>query len=260
MTENHYDLKRFCEKYEPEIQAGLVRFLPSESEISADFIEKARLPITDCTSVLALLGGAIFGETPEKLISTACAVEYIRIAGLLFNDIGSGGKMFEFEDKLALTHGLSLLNSSYSLVFVEHFDKPERAAQAHQEIVECIAAGGLIGGLAGLSFEENLNDAVFRQKTSPALTRLSLRLGAILAGADYMDLANFSRIAEILSEAQSIRNNSLLTSTSLEEKPADRNYGDLKELVLTAKRQLLENFPSNEARSCLIQFAESLSD
>ena len=116
----------------------------------------------------------------------------------------------KFGEGLAILVAIGFLNSAYGLVFVNHKNSPELAIAAHTEIVECVGAAGMLGGQSvdlalakGASFNVNSNDnfeSVRNLKTS-ALMRLSLRVGAILAGANQLELSHLSHFAELLGDA-----------------------------------------------------------
>ena len=181
----------------------------------------------------------------------------------------------KFGEGLAILVALGLLNAAYPLVFVNHISTPELALQAHNEIVECVGASGLVGGQAidkALAKEADLIDFSIEETKDETegdlrksfLIRLSFRVGAILAGADYPDLANISRFAELFSIIYTLSDD--LTDVEKgdrvenEENEQEVIQTNLSNLAEEAKSVLVENFPSNEARSCLIQMTEYLAE
>ena len=101
--------------------------------------------------------------------------------------------------------------------------------------------------------------------------RLCLRVGAILAGANYLELAGLSRFAELLGDAYQLSDDLI----DLEEDAAIFGDGQksfaaargensakqqLQNIVADAKRILADNFPPSEARSCLIQLTDYLAE
>lgn len=101
--------------------------------------------------------------------------------------------------------------------------------------------------------------------------RLSLRIGAILAGASHLDLATLSRFAGLLGDAYQLSDDLLdLDEDSAifrdEQKTFALNEGrqtanlQLQKITEEAKRNLVENFPPSEARSCLMQFTDYLAE
>jgi hypothetical protein len=210
MTQDKIEsLQQYFEEHQPRIENALREHLPNLEREFDEALEKALFHGGRRTlSVVTLLGAELFGGKAEMFLPVAAAVEFIRASASIFNEDGN------------IPVAVGLLNASYGLVFVNHNGLPERAMQAHAEIVECVGASGIIGG------ENGARDA--------ALLRLALRIGAILAGANYFELAQLTRFAEFLSAGDRV---------SFED----------------AKRILVENFPSSEARTCLIQLTDQLA-
>ena len=182
---------------------------------------------------------------------------------------------------MAVLVALGLLNASYALVFVNHLEQPERAIAAHAEIVECVGASGMVGGqsidlalakgaVSTESFEKDYAFESSRNLKTSALMRLALRLGAILAGADYMQLQALSRFAELLGDAYQLSDDLLDLQEDgaifERQKTFALSYGTdtahlrLRTLTEEAKRVLCENFPSGNARTDLIQLTDYLAE
>jgi geranylgeranyl diphosphate synthase type II len=100
--------------------------------------------------------------------------------------------------------------------------------------------------------------------------RLSIRVGAILAGANSLDLVKLSRFAELLGDAYQLSDDLIDLDEDEAIFSADqktfagtegRAAGEmrLRKTIDDAKRILIENFPTSEARSCLVQFADYLA-
>jgi geranylgeranyl diphosphate synthase, type II len=241
MTEDKiedHELQQYFEKYRPQIENALREHLPCPPpDIEKQFAEAAEFALSSdkkrLHAVLTLLGAELFGGKTEIFLPAAAAIEFIRTSFLIFGDLfffnkepqRSGKSLFheKFDKSLALNAAIGFLNASYELVFVNHNGLPERAMKAHAEIVECIGAGGRVG--------ERVIDA--------DLMRLAMRTGAILAGANYLELAQISRFAELLGGAS---------------EPFDNSKTE------DARRILIENFPSSEARTCLIQLTDYIAE
>ena len=292
-NENLHNLRQYIEKHKPQIEKSLRAYLPvAPPNIETEFNEAIEHALFSggnrLRPVLTLLAAELFGGKAEDVLPSAVAVEYIFTSSLIFEDLPFMGNLVsarrgkillheKYGDGLTVLVALGLLNASYPLVFVNHIGMPERAMQAHQEIVECVGASGLVGGqtvklkvvesdkLDDFSDNEFESIAVRKSKTS-ALMRLALRVGAILAGADYLDLAHLSRIAELLGDAYGLSEDLIgledNDATSKENKAfassqsKNEMQNKLNDLIDECKRQLIENFSSNEARSCLIQMTE----
>lgn len=288
------ELWQYVEQHRPQIESSLREFLPlAPPQIETKFNEAVEYALFSggkrLRPVLTLLGAELFGGKPELMMPAAVAVEFIHTSSLIFDDLpcmdnaperrGKTSLHEKFGEGLAVLVAIGFLNASYALVFVNHANLPERAMLAHAELVECIGASGMIGGQSvdlalakGVSAGENsYNFESVRNLKTSALMRLSLRVGAILAGASHLDLATLSRFAELLGDAYQLSDDLI----DLEEDGAI--FGDeqktfainegrqtanlqLRKIVGEAKRILVENFPPSEARSCLIQMTDYLAE
>lgn len=275
--ENFADLRHYAEKYLPQIERSLREYLPpAPPKIEKEFNQAVESVLFSdekrIRPILTLLGAELFGGKARDVLPSAAAVEFIYTSSAIFEDLSffnhrkNGSEHISPAGKhgegLAVLVALSLLNAAYPLVFVNHIGMPERAMQAHQEIVECVGASGLVGGQTvklntgkdTADFADDFHIESAKGLRTSALMRLSLRVGAILAGADYLDSANLSRFAGYFGDAYRISED----PATFRSNNSARNQ--LNKLVEEAKRFLVENFPSNEARSCLIQLTEYLAE
>jgi geranylgeranyl diphosphate synthase type II len=293
-TQNNVaDLWQYVERAKPQIEDALQKFLPlAPPEIETEFnkaIEYALFPGGKrLRPVLTLLGAELIGGRAETVLPAAIAVEYIHTSSLIFDDLPSMDNAAErrgkkslhvhFGEGLSLLVGIAFLNVSYGLVFVSHASMPERAIAAHAEIVECVGAGGMVGGQSidlalakgkGGSEAKNYADESVRNLKTSALMRLALRVGAILAGADYLELNALSRFAELLGDAYQLSDDLLDVEedgalfnqkTFVLNSDADSSQRHLRILIEEAKHVLVENFPPSEARSCLVQLTDYMAE
>ncbi|MDQ3798501.1 MAG: polyprenyl synthetase family protein [Acidobacteriota bacterium] len=297
-TQNNVaDLWQYVERTKPQIEDALQKFLPlAPPEIETEFnraIEYALFPGGKrLRPVLTLLGAELTGGRAQPVLPAAIAVEYIHTSSLIFDDLpamdnasvrrGKKSLHLHFGEGLSLLVGIAFLNAAYGLVFVNHASMPERAVAAHAEIVECVGAGGMVGGQSldlalakgksgageAASARSYADESVRNLKTS-ALMRLALRIGAILAGADYLELSALSRFAELLGDAYQLSDDLLdleedgalfNQKTFVLSRDAGSSQRQLRGLIEEAKRILVENFPPSEARSCLIQLTDYLAE
>ncbi len=288
------ELWQYIEKHRAQIESSLREFLPlAPPKIETRFNEAVEYALFSggkrLRPVLTLLGAELFGGKPELMMPAAVAGEFIHTSSLIFDDLpcmdnaperrGKTSVHEKFGEGLAVLVAIGFLNVSYGLIFVNHANLLERAMLAHAELVECIGAAGMLGGQSvdlalakGVAAGENSDnfEAVRNLKTS-ALMRLSLRVGAILAGASQLDLATLSRFAGLLGDAYQLSDDLI----DLEEDGAI--FGDeqktfainegkqmaslkLQKTVEEAKRILVENFPPSEARTCLLQLTDYLAE
>lgn len=289
------DLWHYVGEYKVPIEKSIRQFLPlAPPHIETEFNEAVEYALFPggkrLRPILTLLGAEIVGGAAENVLPPAVAVEFIHSSSLIFDDLPAMDNSPERRGKpalhekygagLAILVALGLLNSSYGLVFVNHYNLPERAMQAHAELVECVGAAGMVGGQSidlamakSADTDESLNndfasEASRNLKTS-ALMRLALRLGAILAGADYAQLNSLSRFARLLGDAYQLGDDLLdlrEDDAAFEtQKTFALNFGretaqlQLKTLVADANKILLENFSPSTARNHLIQLTEYLA-
>ncbi len=292
----HTDLWQYVERHRPAIERALREFLPLAPPIvETQFNEAVEYALFSggkrLRPVLTLLGAELFGGRPDLMMPAAIAGEFIHTSSLIFDDLpcmdnaserrGKTSLHEKFGEGLAVLVAIGFLNASYGLVFVNHMHLPERAMAAHAELVDCIGAAGMIGGQSvdlalakgGAATPQNGNydfESVRNLKTS-ALMRLSLRVGAILAGASTLDLAALSRYAELLGDAYQLSDDLI----DLEE-DGEIFADERKTLAITegrraaslalgkkvddAKRILIDNFAASEARSCLVQLTDYLAE
>jgi len=294
-SEKFAELWQYIEKHRQPIEKSLREFLPlAPPNIETQFNEAVEYALFSggkrIRPVLTLLGAELFGAKTESVLPVAVAGEFIHTSSLIFDDLpcmdnaserrGKTSLHEKFGEGLAILVAIGLLNASYGLVFVNHSDFPERAMQAHAELVECIGASGMVGGqsvdlalakgAAVLDSSKYDFESVRNLKTS-ALIRLSLRVGAILAGASYLDLVTLSRFAELLGDAYQLSDDLLdfdedseifnkgqeTFAVSEGEKLAN---AQLRQTIIEAKRILFDNFLPSEARSCLVQLTDYLAE
>lgn len=294
-NEKFAELWQYVEKHRPDIESALREHLPlAPPKIETQFNEACQYALFSggkrLRPVLTLLGAELVGGDSELIVPSAVAVEFIHTSSLIFDDLpcmdnaaerrGKKSLHTEYGEGLAILVALGFMNAAYPLVFVNHIGMPERAMQAHAEIVECVGASGMVGGQSvdlalarsapSDDFQNDYDFETVRNLKTSALMRLALRVGAILAGATYMELAQLSRFAELLGDAYQLsddlideeEDNGIFT----ENKTFAIHQGktsaqiQLDNLVEEARRVLVENFPSNDARSCLIQLTEYLAE
>lgn len=284
-SETKIELWRYVEKHREVIEKSLHEFLPlAPPQIETKFNDAARYALFSggkrLRPVLTLLGAELVGGRAEDVIPAAVAGEFIHTSSLIFDDLpamdnasvrrGKESLHEKFGEGLAMLVAIGFLNQAYGLVFIGQENQLERAVQAHTEIVECVGAAGMLGGQSvdlalakGADFGSVSTEgfeSVRNLKTS-ALIRLSLRVGAILAGANFKELENLSRFAELLGDAYQLSDD--LIDTEEDGEIFGEKHLANTELELTkqrlhttiekAKSLLNENFAECQARVCLTQ-------
>jgi len=288
-AQNTSQLDTYRERHAPRIESALREHLPaipltSENKFNAA-LEDALFPADERTrATLTLLGAEIIGGKAEDVLPAAIAVEFVHKSSLIFDELAALVNGDTRDGKTSLPEGygggrafqiaLNLLNAAYALVFVNSHVYPERAIQAHNELVKCIGEGGVIGGAQGETFntdhtEINYDPENTSDLKASASLRLALRVGAILAGADYLQLEALSRFAEVFSDAYQIRQslsqaniNKGSSGENRESLTAELEKGQanyrLNVLIDEAKQILIAHFPSNNPAEVLLQLTDEL--
>lgn len=290
---SYSELWRYVEKHRAPIEKSLREFLPlAPTAISTEFNEAVEYALFSggkrMRPVLTLLGAELVGGKTDLMLPAAIAGEYIHTSSLIFDDLpcmdnaaerrGKTSLHEKFGEGLAVLVGIGFLNSAYGLVFVNHREMPERAMAAHAEIVECVGASGMVGGQsvdlalaksAGVNQYADAEYESIRNLKTSALMRLSLRVGAILAGANYLELAHLSRFAGLLGDAYQLSDDLIDLEEDGEIFKENKTFAiqegetarlKLRTIIEEAKRILNDNFQPNEARNCLIQLTDYLAE
>lgn len=287
------DLWRYVERHAAQIEGALAECLPlAPPFVETRFNEAARYALFSggkrLRPVLTLLGAELFGASPETVLPAAAAVEFIHTSSLIFDDLpcmdnakerrGQVSLHERFGEGPAVLVAIGFLNSAYGLVFTRQENNLERAAAAHREIVECIGAAGMLGGqsvdlalaaTANFQAGSRESETIKNLKTS-ALMRLSIRVGAILAGAGDEKLAALLRFAHLLGDAYQLSDDLIDLREDAEIFAGAKTFAieqgemaarvRLEDLIENAKLVLTENFPDSEARVCLMQTADYLAE
>ncbi|NNE68261.1 MAG: hypothetical protein HKN33_16980 [Pyrinomonadaceae bacterium] len=242
------DLRDYMSRYTEDIENTLRENLPeAPARLEKRFGEIAEAALfesrTRVRPYLTLLAAELVGGEPADVIPAAVVAEYVDAASNLFSSRSSVG----------IAVAVALLNASYPLVFVNHSDSPANGVRAHAEIVECVRGAGIVG-----SFEEQDSRSIESarlagKEKSAAIVRLALRMGAILSGADYIELAALSRFAEHFGNASTLKSEFAIAGGD-----ADSLRSQLEIKVEDAKKVLVEEFSASNARSCLIQLTDFL--
>jgi geranylgeranyl pyrophosphate synthase len=201
-------------------------------------------------AILTTLGARVIGGQPANLLPAAAAMEYVAY----------GTKLLQ---KSTGTHiALALLNQAYGLMFANTNISDERAIRAHNELVEFIGSGILLDETK--SSGEGNGAEELSISASSLLIRLSLRVGAILAGADYLQLEALSRFAITFGRVFQLKEYlaASLTGNQPEgltaELARNESVRRLVELIDEAKHSLDVHFSGNESAIILAQLTEAL--
>ncbi len=285
------NLWEYIEGVKPLIEKALRENLPlAPSHIETQFNEAIEYAIFPggklLRPVLTLLGAEIVGGKIENIVSSSAAVEFVHTSSLIFDDLpcmdnanerrGKESLHEKYGEGLAVLVGIALLNASYGLVFESTNITAERQIAAHKELIDCIGASGLVGGqsvdLAVAKLDKNsLSDADFesiRNLKTSSLMRLALRVGAILSGADYLQLNALSRFAELLGDAYQMSDDLIDLNEDLEQQQdtfalkqgISEAQFRVKSLIEEAKEVLRGEFGNNSPCNLLCALADYIAE
>lgn len=221
------NLRFYIEATKPDIETCLQKSLPLAPHfVRTNFNEALQYALFPggkrLRPVLTLLGAELCGGERQHILNAAAAVEFVHTSSLIFDDLpamdnaaerrGKTSLHEKFGEGTAVLVGLALLNVSYGLIFENSFENSPNAVRALREIVECVGAAGMIGGqsldlalASGVETRENAAQGddfeTLRNLKTSALMRMSLRVGAILAGASERQLEILNNFSILLGDA-----------------------------------------------------------
>jgi geranylgeranyl diphosphate synthase type II len=184
--------------------------------------------------ILVIAGAEAVGGAADTVLPTACALELIHTYSLIHDDLpamddddyrrGRPTSHKVFGEAVAILAGDALLTLAFQLVArnAERVGDPRVICDVVADIAEAAGTGGMVGGQVvdieseGKAVSAETLDYIHTHKTA-ALIRVSLRTGALLAGAKPDALAAISTAGERLGLAFQIVDDILDVEGSLEE-------------------------------------------
>lgn len=173
---------------------------------------------------LVMAGAEAVGGAVADVLPAACAIELIHTYSLIHDDLpamddddyrrGKPTNHKVYGEAVAVLAGDALLTLAFKMLAENKCSSPENVLRVIQEVAEGAGTFGLIGGQvvdtfsAGEEIGENTLEYIHRHKTG-ALYRVSVRSGAILAGAAEEQLASLTEYAEYLGLAFQIKDDIL---------------------------------------------------
>lgn len=199
-----------------QIDEWLDRLLPKENQIPAIIHQAMRYSIfaggKRLRPILAITAGEIFDADERELLPVACSLEMIHTYSLIHDDLpamddddlrrGMPTCHVKFGEAIAILAGDALLTQAFLTLADYETANPDRKVRVISEVAHAAATTkALIGGqvldiqaegktITGQELEE-----VHRAKTG-ALIRCSVRVGAILGGADEDELNALTEYGE----------------------------------------------------------------
>ena len=199
-----FDLGDYMKQRAAAVDAALDRFLPAESDRPESLHKAMRYSVfaggKRLRPVLVIAGAEAVGGSAERVMPTACALELIHTYSLVHDDLpamdnddfrrGMPTNHKVFGEATAILAGDALLTLAFRLV-------ADNARHAHAgalrdvilDIADAAGHDGMVAGqVADLEAEgkkvgADTVDDIHAHKTG-ALIRTSLRVGAMLCGAD----------------------------------------------------------------------------
>jgi geranylgeranyl diphosphate synthase type II len=197
-----FDLGSYMKERADAVDAALERFLPAETARPETLHKAMRYSVfaggKRLRPVLVIAGAEAVGGTAEQVMPTACAMELIHTYSLVHDDLpamdnddfrrGAPTNHKVFGEAMAILAGDALLTLAFRLV-ADNAGDPATLRQVVTDIADAAGHGGMVAGqVADLEAEgrrvgAEVVDYIHAHKTG-ALIRTSLRVGAMLCGAD----------------------------------------------------------------------------
>jgi geranylgeranyl diphosphate synthase type II len=232
--------------------------------------------------VLTLLGATVIRNKESKaVLGAAVAVEFIHSSSLIFDDLpamddakerrGKTSLHNRFGEPIAILVALALLNACYGILHHNSAALRQRIQRFHHELVKNIGPEGLIGGqfydLIGATKERIKKLSTLKSLKTRALIRLSLRSGAILAGADEGQLKALTRYGDLIGHAYQIKDDLMdiqedklrgrgTSSVGLLLGDKKNEEANLISIIEEAKEEIIAEFKNTKSSSLLCQMAD----
>lgn len=196
------------------VDEALDRYLPRESEVSPEIFESVRYSVfaggKRIRPILCMAAAEALGRDGEQVLPIACALEMIHTYSLIHDDLpamddddfrrGMPTNHKVFGEDIAILAGDALLTEAFHLMSggeVLKYIPSERLLNVINEISKAAGFFGMIGGqVVDLKSEgrDVTMETLHRIHTlkTEALITVSVRSGAIIAGADDDALRNLS--------------------------------------------------------------------
>jgi geranylgeranyl diphosphate synthase type II len=219
MEVNHeFSLPDYLDRQRKLIDKALAGYFPEDNEEYGTICAAARYSLLAggkrIRPVLCLAAAEAVGGKAEDVLAAACALEMIHTYSLIHDDLPAmdnddyrRGRLTShkvFGEDMAVLAGDALLTEAFHLLTDQRKmarTPAERILTVTGEIAEAAGYRGMVGGQAlDVRAEGKAGDierlyTIHRRKTG-ALLRISLRAGAILAGAESGAVASLSAYGE----------------------------------------------------------------
>ena len=203
------NLKTYLSKQASIVNTALKKSLPKDKSIVSQAMRYSLLAGGKrLRPVFVILAAELFGVKASKVMPAACAVEYLHTYSLVHDDLpamdnddlrrGMPTSHKKFGESAAILCGDALLTESFNLI-TKSQAKPENIVKAISILAEYAGHKGMIAGQAEDTLESGKwsrkNRVMLAKKLkfieltkTAALLTASLKIGAVLAGADNKSL------------------------------------------------------------------------
>ncbi|GAW94187.1 polyprenyl synthetase family protein [Calderihabitans maritimus] len=266
------------------INDALDQYLPPENQPPVTIHQAMRYSVfaggKRLRPILCMAAAEAVGGRTDRVVPAACALELIHTYSLIHDDLPAmddddyrRGKLTchkVFGEAIAILAGDALLTYAFTLLAqqVKMVDiSAEAALKVIEEISRAAGTGGMIGGqVMDLQAEEvqvdgDTLESIHKRKTG-ALISTSVRVGAMLAGAEEPELFFLAEYADNLGLAFQITDD-ILDLEGEEKKMGKRVGSDLKKKKATypafygiERSKSIAREKVNRALQCLSNFGK----
>ena len=234
------DLKSYLKEQCARVDAALDKFLPKETELPHSLHKAMRYSVfaggKRVRPILMLAACQAVGGETERAIPAACAMEMIHTYSLIHDDLpamdnddfrrGNPTNHKVFGDAVAILAGDALLTQAFILLSSPFFASNvphDRILAVIHEIASAAGSRGMVGGQVVDMESEGRKDLdlptvqyIHTHKTG-ALIKASVKIGALLGGADDRQLSSITRFGEVIGLAFQIADDILDIEGSTED-------------------------------------------
>jgi len=247
-------LKTYWKEKLQLVEAELAKIIPVKTALSERLCEAMNYSLLAggkrLRPVLLLAAADAVGGRGEHFLRTACAIEMIHTYSLIHDDLPAmddddyrRGKLTNhkvFGDGMAVLAGDALLTLAFEVMAEQEGITAAQGLQVVREMSQAAGPNGMVGGQAiDLLSEDKQIDRATLQKMhmakTGALFLAAIRCGAILGGADAVQLAALSTYAEKFGLAFQITDDILDVTGSIEKigKPVGSDERNHKSTYVT---------------------------
>jgi geranylgeranyl diphosphate synthase type II len=234
------DLKQYIKERSELVDARLMMAMPSETELPFSLHKSMRYSTfaggKRLRPILLLAACEAVGGEINTALPAACAMEMIHTYSLIHDDLpamdnddfrrGSPTNHKVFGDAVAILAGDALLTQAFIILSSPFFASnvpPDRILAVIHEIASAAGSRGMVGGQVVDMESEGKKDLdlptvqyIHTHKTG-ALIKASVKIGAILGGADERELSSITRFGEVIGLAFQIADDILDIEGTTEE-------------------------------------------